>query len=76
MWIIQDKESNEKLLEIILKYELKHKKLRYIEYNSDDILFVKNNIQKEISNNSNAENFNYYLDLGYCFVKFTQIKKI
>lgn len=69
LWITQDKESNEKLLEIILKYKLKHKKLRYIEYNSDDILFVKNNIQKEISNDSIAKNFNYYLDLGYCFVK-------
>lgn len=68
-WVFKKKKSNEKLLEILSEYISKHKEIRYKEYNSDDKLFFKNNIQKEISRDSILENFNYYLDLGYCFVK-------
>lgn len=75
LWIIKYKESNDKLLQVISEYKLRHKKLKYIEYNSDDKLFLKNNIQMEISRDSILENFNYYLDLGYCFVKIYTDRK-
>ena len=68
-WIFKKKISNKELLEILSEYITKHKKIKYEEYNSDDKLFFKNKIQMEISKDSILENFNYYLDLGYCFVK-------